>query len=561
MTKETITRFIFINALIILLFVCDGIATLFHGAKPEEPPVTYTVTFDANGADGSAPPAQTVNTGTVISLPNKGDLASTGNIFAGWSENPGGGGTSYAVGASVTVTKNLVFYAQWLDSSTPQYTVTFNANGATSGAPPASQTVYSGISITIPNQGTLAYTGKTFDGWNTAANGSGTNYASGASFTLTTNTTLYAKWRSAIQYTVTYYANGATGAVPTAQTVDPGTSINLPGAGSLTWSGKTFTGWNTNAGGTGTSYDEGASYTVNANSSFYAQWSTAPAVPPGATLPEKLAYIAGRADDGTVYDIEISTDEYVEPQTVMTMGRNVTVYIHGPSEGSIPTISLYSSGSLFTVSTNITLKLENINIQGRSSNDTALIRVDADGTLVVEPDAKISGNTNVAGNGGGILIHGGAVIMNGGEISGNKSKTGGGVYLEESTANFTLKSGKIMENEATTSGGGMHINKGIVTMNGGEISGNTAANYGGGIYFSHSGSGKFIKISPPGSSQSGIIYGSSASIEFANTGPGAAICGWVPGTLYNSSERKYRNRTLGVFDEFSSDNGLAADWD
>jgi hypothetical protein len=102
------------------LMGCEGLGSLFHGPKPEAPPVTYTVTFDSNGASGSSPSAQTVNTGTIVRLPSQGGLASAGNIFAGWNENAAGGGTSYAVGASITVTGNMVFHAQWLDSATPR---------------------------------------------------------------------------------------------------------------------------------------------------------------------------------------------------------------------------------------------------------------------------------------------------------------------------------------------------------------------------------------------------------------------------------------------------------
>jgi len=172
--------------------------TLFHGPKPEKSPVTYTVTFNANGASGTPPETQIVNDGATIILPDKGGMNSTGNIFVGWNESSSGGDTTNSVGASVTVTRNMVFYAQWLDGSTPQYTVSFNANGATSGASPASQTVYRGISITIPGQGTLAYSGKTFGGWNTQANGGGTLYAVGATFTVTGDVTLYAKWNEIV---------------------------------------------------------------------------------------------------------------------------------------------------------------------------------------------------------------------------------------------------------------------------------------------------------------------------------------------------------------------------
>jgi len=268
--KKTQTSVFILTIILCAVFSgCDGMATLFHGPKPA---VTYTVTFNANGASGIPPETQTVNAGTVISLPDKGNLSSAGNIFVGWSESSNGTGTIYSAGSSVTVTRNMVFYAQWLDGSTPQYTVTFNANGATGGSAPAPQTVYSGISITIPGQGTLVYSGKVFGGWNTQANGGGTNYAAGATYTVTGHVTLYAKWQSAIQYTVTYNANGASGTAPATQTVDPGTVITLPGAGSMTYIGRTFEGWNTSAGGTGTSYAEGESYTVNANASLYARW-------------------------------------------------------------------------------------------------------------------------------------------------------------------------------------------------------------------------------------------------------------------------------------------------
>ena len=108
----------------------------------------------APGADGSAPESQTVETGTVISLPGKGGLAKGTDIFAGWNENAGGSGTSCSVGTSVMVAKNMVFYAQWLDSSTPQYTVTYYANGA-SGTAPQAQTVDPETVITM-NGGTIS---------------------------------------------------------------------------------------------------------------------------------------------------------------------------------------------------------------------------------------------------------------------------------------------------------------------------------------------------------------------------------------------------------------------
>lgn len=80
------------------------------------------------------------------------------------------------------------------------YLVTYEANGATGGELPSSATpIYeSGESATVAtNTGALVKTGYSFAGWNTQANGLGTNYASSGSATLTmgtTDVTLYAKW-------------------------------------------------------------------------------------------------------------------------------------------------------------------------------------------------------------------------------------------------------------------------------------------------------------------------------------------------------------------------------
>jgi len=79
-------------------------------------------------------------------------------------------------------------------SEISSYTVTYHANSATSGTSPVQQTAAYGTSITLPNAGNLERTGCTFAGWNTSADGTGTNYNAGASYTVNGNVTLYAKW-------------------------------------------------------------------------------------------------------------------------------------------------------------------------------------------------------------------------------------------------------------------------------------------------------------------------------------------------------------------------------
>ena len=75
------------------------------------------------------------------------------------------------------------------------YTVSYNANGA-SGTVPATQTVDAGASVAVAGQGGLSNPGKTFNGWNTNAAGTGTAYAAGSSITVNANVTLYAQWEN-----------------------------------------------------------------------------------------------------------------------------------------------------------------------------------------------------------------------------------------------------------------------------------------------------------------------------------------------------------------------------
>jgi uncharacterized protein (TIGR02145 family)/uncharacterized repeat protein (TIGR02543 family) len=78
----------------------------------------------------------------------------------------------------------------------PTYTVTYNDNGCTGGTVPVDLKKYKiGDSVKVMDSGTMVKSGCNFAGWNTAANGIGTNYAPGDTFTMATaNVTLYANW-------------------------------------------------------------------------------------------------------------------------------------------------------------------------------------------------------------------------------------------------------------------------------------------------------------------------------------------------------------------------------
>ena len=73
-------------------------------------------------------------------------------------------------------------------------TITFDANGG-SGTVPSAISTYVGVANTIPSN-SLTRTGYTFNGWNTASDGSGTSYATGSTITPTGDVTLYAQWKT-----------------------------------------------------------------------------------------------------------------------------------------------------------------------------------------------------------------------------------------------------------------------------------------------------------------------------------------------------------------------------
>ena len=77
------------------------------------------------------------------------------------------------------------------------FNLTYDTNGADSGVAPTTQssTTSSAVVTLAAAPGALAKSNCTLvDGWNTRSDGTGASYLNGNSITLTSNTTLYAKW-------------------------------------------------------------------------------------------------------------------------------------------------------------------------------------------------------------------------------------------------------------------------------------------------------------------------------------------------------------------------------
>lgn len=121
----------------------------------------------------------------------------------------------------------------------PTYTMTYDSAGsaATGGDVPtdASSPYDSGATVTVlGNTESLAKTGYTWAGWNTAADGSGTNRAAGSTFTIVENDTLFPTWK---QDTLTVAISGGGTTEPAGDTAfadgDSAKCIALPGSDSL----------------------------------------------------------------------------------------------------------------------------------------------------------------------------------------------------------------------------------------------------------------------------------------------------------------------------------------
>ena len=121
--------------------------------------------------------------GKGIAVDGSGYVYTTGSFNYTVDFDPGVGTlnlTSVSAARDIFVSKLL-----------PAFTATFDVNGGLGSMSPQEA-----ISATVLTANTFTRASYTFTGWNTAANGSGTSYADGATYPFDANVTLYAKWTS-----------------------------------------------------------------------------------------------------------------------------------------------------------------------------------------------------------------------------------------------------------------------------------------------------------------------------------------------------------------------------
>jgi uncharacterized repeat protein (TIGR02543 family) len=320
---------------------------------------TYTVSYLGNGSTSGSPPSDAnayLQGATVTVLGNLGSLARTGYSFSGWNTQAGGGGTSYNAAATFAMgSANVTLYAQW--TVLPTYSVSYSGNGSTSGSPPSDANAYlQGATVTVlGNLGSLARTGYSFSGWNTQAGGGGTSYNATATFAMgSANVTLYAQWTSLPTFSVSYDGNGSTSGSPPsdANAYLQGATVTVLGnTGSLAKTGYSFSGWNTQAGGGGTSYNAAATFAMGgANVTLYAQWLSTASLTISLNNPSDSS--ATLQDEGTnlTFTPTLSRGDGMF-MTVTVSDSSYTTYLWTVSgNGTLPLLS-NSTTSSATIST------------------------------------------------------------------------------------------------------------------------------------------------------------------------------------------------------------------
>ncbi len=152
---------------------------------------TYSVSFDKQeGEDGTDSLSATYGS----AMPAATEPSRTGYTFGGYYDRTGGTGKQY-YSAAMASTSNwdkavaTTLYAKWIANS---YTVSFDSQEGSTPDPATKEVYYDQAYGPLP---TVTKPDLVLDGWYTAADSAGTRIDSTTVVSLTSNQTLYAKWR------------------------------------------------------------------------------------------------------------------------------------------------------------------------------------------------------------------------------------------------------------------------------------------------------------------------------------------------------------------------------
>ena len=198
-------------------------------------------------------------------IPSVGDKPAPGFMAGEWDVTPTTQ-KNYSNDETGTFTYTYTYKP---DPNAVKYTITYDANGGTVNETSA-ETGYDLKLTSLPSPEERE--GYDFVGWFTSAEG-GTEITTDTVFA--SNDTIYAHW-NVHAYTVKFDANGGSGSMDDMnRKYDDNTALV---ANAFTYEGHSFSGWNTQADGSGTSYTDGSIDNLTSTNgdsvTLYAMWDS-----------------------------------------------------------------------------------------------------------------------------------------------------------------------------------------------------------------------------------------------------------------------------------------------
>ncbi len=430
--------------------------------------------------------SETETNGTYSVLTDS-DYVGTYNIYVNGEDS----GTDITPSVSAKATSGTIAYLTATITTNKDGTAT-RLGTVTVGDKVATESSTGNYSISLPT-GTGTYT----------VTVAGTNVGSvtSASTSLTANF-----------YSATYDENGASGTVPTDDTVYfSGSTVTVLSAGELSKTDNVFAGWQTG----GTTYDVGETITITAATTLTARWSSTAAAEASwtvdgttyyGTLPEAIA-----AAENTGLPVSITI------QNSVTITENLTI----PDNAAITV----PEGITVTVAENVTLTNEGtISSNGTITGNGTL---DNNGTVDNTAAAATSGTINITTDNSGGEIDGGTIssgiTVSGGDITGPVVNNGTvedadvtGDVTNNGTLTNTDMSGNVDNNSGAVISGGT-ITGDITNDSGASITGGTTVN--GNV--DNGGTVESITVNGNLENTSGTV--TSASVAGTTTAPGGTI--------------------------------------
>lgn len=303
-------------------------------------PSSYTVYVYINGSQ-----AATINGDNDVWVSEEGSAYASADY--GWRKTytKTHSSTSYTLTFKVkykigttTYTSGTLSGTSFTVSAKPSYAVTYNANGGSNA--PSSQTKWYGESLTLSSSKPYR-NGYVFYHWNTSSSNTGTSYSPGASYTGNQALNLYAIWNP----NITYNANGTNvSSLPANATKTYGVTYTIPSTAPIR-NGHQFRYWTTNADGTGTTYQAGASYTSNVAVTLYAQWLKVADPPTISSMKVIRCDANGTADDMGTYCLVQARWSVDTTSAGMATNEGVLTGEISPAIGGSTTYTFYEGDS------------------------------------------------------------------------------------------------------------------------------------------------------------------------------------------------------------------------